>query len=319
MTERVTEQAGSPPALRAVVVGEALVDVVHHSDGSVSEHPGGSPLNVAYGLARLGADVVLVTRLGDDEHGAAVRAHLGSAGVRLPDGAVDDGSTSLAHAHLDAEGRATYEFDLEWALPPVELPGDADVLHTGSIATALQPGAGAVRALLESARGRVPVTFDPNVRAAFLPEPAQAREQVEQVVALSDVVKASDEDLAWLAPGEDVVDVARSWAALGPALVVVTRGGEGAVGVTAAGALHEEPAPRIDVVDTVGAGDAFMSGLLDALALEGVLGAGAGRLRDLDGDALRRVVARAIRSASSTCTRAGANPPTREQLDAFGS
>ncbi|GAB7190259.1 carbohydrate kinase [Kineococcus sp. NUM-3379] len=312
--------AGQDPArLRAVVVGEALVDVVHGAGGGVSEHVGGSPLNVAYGLARLGADALLVTRLGDDAHGAAVREHLAGAGVRLSPGAVDALPTSVALARLDAEGRAAYEFDVRWELAPVELPADAHVLHTGSIATALEPGAAAVRDLLGAARGRVTVSYDPNVRPAFLPAPERARTQVEEIVALADVVKASDEDLAWLAPGEDVVEVARAWVALGPSLVVVTRGGDGAVAVTASGEVVTEPAPATAVVDTVGAGDAFSSGLLDGLALEGLLGAdAAGRLRELGGPALRRVLARAVRSASSTCTRAGAVPPTREQLDAFG-
>ncbi|WP_432543635.1 carbohydrate kinase family protein [Kineococcus sp. SYSU DK002] len=306
----------APSTRRSVVVGEALVDVVHRAgSGPAAEHPGGSPLNVAYGLGRLGHDVALLTRLGDDARGRLLREHLDAGGVRLPPGAVDGDPTSVARAEIDAEGKASYEFDLVWRLPDVELPEDVALVHTGSIGAAVDPGARAALELLRSVRGRATTSYDPNVRPAFFASPAAALARVEEFVAASDVVKASDEDLAWLLPGQDVDAVARRWQALGPALVVVTRGGEGAVAVSGAGTL-QVPAPRVDVVDTVGAGDAFMSGLLHALAEHDLLGGAAlPRLRHLGLRTLEAVVGTAIRSASITCSRAGANPPTRAELD----
>ena len=256
---------------RAVVVGEALVDVVRTADGRSSEHAGGSPMNVAFGLGRLGHDVSLLTRLGDDAHGRLLQEHLASAGVHLLPGAVDAGRTAVARAEIGADGAATYEFDLEWAVPDVELPPDVDVLHTGSIGAAVAPGADTALALLSAARGRTTTSYDPNVRPAFFASPAQALARVEQFVDVADVVKASDEDIAWLLPGADVTEVAHAWQSRGPALVVVTRGGAGALAVGSSGSLTVA-APRIEVLDTVGAGDSFMSGLLHALAVHDLLG-----------------------------------------------
>ncbi|WP_432535366.1 carbohydrate kinase family protein [Kineococcus arenarius] len=305
---------------RALVVGESLVDVVRSADGTVAEHPGGSPLNVAYGLGRLGHEVSLLTRLGDDEHGRLLAGHLAAGAVALAPGAVDELPTSVARAQLDEQGRASYEFELQWRLPAAaadeRLDGEVDVVHTGSIGAAVAPGAQQVLELLRSWRRRATTSYDPNVRPAFLGSPEQALPLVEAFVESADVVKASDEDVAWLCPGEDVVEVARRWQRRGPALVVVTRGGDGAVGVAGAGTLRV-PAPPTRVVDTVGAGDAFTAGLLHALAEHDLLGpAAARRLRALRLDALEDVLRRAARVASITCSRAGANPPTREELAA---
>jgi fructokinase len=300
-----------------VVVGEALVDVVHRagSDSSV-EHAGGSPMNVAYGLGRLEHDVSLLTRLGDDEHGKLLRSHLESAAVQLLPGAVDADATAVARAEIDADGKATYEFDLVWRVPDSPLPDGVTLVHTGSIGAAVDPGASTALDLLRSVRGSATTSYDPNVRPAFFDSPAAALERVEQFVAAADVVKASDEDLAWLLPDHDVEAVAHRWQGMGPALVVVTRGSAGAVVVAGAGTLHV-PAPKVDVVDTVGAGDAFMSGLLHALAEHDLLGGDAlPRLRHLGLGTLEALVRTAIRSASITCSRAGANPPTRAELSA---
>lgn len=309
--------AGRTPSRPTVVVGEALVDVVHRAGEDTSaEHPGGSPLNVAYGLGRLEHDVALLTRLGDDAHGELLTAHLAGAGVRLLPGAVDADRTAVARAEVDAEGKATYDFDLVWRVPETSLPDDLALLHTGSIGAAVDPGATTALDLLRSVRGRATTSYDPNVRPAFFDSPAQALARVEEFVAAADVVKASDEDLEWLLPGQDVEDVAHRWQGRGPALVVVTRGSAGAVAVSGAGTLHV-PAPRVDVVDTVGAGDAFMSGLLHALAEHDLLGGDAlPRLRHLGLGTLESLVATAIASASITCSRAGANPPTRAELAA---
>ena len=302
---------------RSLVVGEALVDVVSTAGSAQeAEHPGGSPLNVAYGLGRLEHDVALLTRMGDDAHGRLLREHLAGAGVRLLPGAVDGDPTSVARARLDAEGKATYEFDLVWRLPEVEVPADVDLVHTGSIGAAVAPGADSALQVLREVRGRVTTSYDPNVRPAFFASREEALARVESFVEAADVVKASDEDLAWLLPGEDAEAVARRWQERGPALVVVTRGGAGATAVAGAGTVHV-PAPRIDVVDTVGAGDSFMSGLLHALDEHELLGGAAlPRLRHLGLGTLQSLVATAVASAAVTCSRAGATPPTRAELAA---
>jgi fructokinase len=300
-----------------LVVGEALVDIVLGRDGARVEHPGGSPANVALGLARLGRPARLLTRIGDDARGLAVRTHLEASGVRLEPGSVVAGPTSTAAATIDDAGIASYEFAIDWALPETVDPRSAVALHTGSIAAFLQPGGDAVVALLERVAGRLTVTYDPNARPRLMGDPAAALARVERIVTLSDVVKVSDEDLEWLTPGRDPVAVAGEWLDRGPALVVVTRGGEGSTAVTRHGRV-DVPAPVVTVVDTVGAGDSFMSGLIDHLSQAGLLGADRrAELRDAAPDDVRAMLSHAARIAAITCSRAGANPPTRADLAAL--
>jgi fructokinase len=300
-----------------LVVGEALVDIVERPGAPTVEHPGGSPANVALGLARLGRRANLLTRIGDDPRGRVVRAHLEASGVRLVPGSVTGERTSTATAHLDPSGAATYDFDLDWRLPEGPSPEPGACIHTGSIAAFLPPGGDAVLALVEKAAGRATISYDPNARPRLMGDPATARQRVETLVRHADVVKVSDEDLAWLAPGEDLVAVAASWLAGGPAVVIVTLGAEGAIGLCTAGRV-DVPAPAIGVVDTVGAGDSFMAGLLDQLATLDLLGPQ--RLVDLRAIGLpdlQGMLTHATRIAAITCTRAGANPPTRAELDAW--
>jgi fructokinase len=304
-----------------LVIGEALVDIVstRTATGKTTgvEHPGGSPANVALGLARLGRRTSLLTRIGDDERGHAILGHLQGSGVRLVDGSVTEAPTSSATAVVDEDGIATYHFALFWDIPrDVDLAA-ARALHTGSIAAFLPPGGDAVLDVVERAAGRCLVSYDPNARPQLMGEPQAARSRVERIVAASDVVKVSDEDVAWLAPGEDPVDVVRAWQASGPAVVVLTRGGDGATGVVG-GRTVDVTAPPVTVADTVGAGDAFMSGLLDAIASADLLAAaGVPALRDLTTDALAGMLGHAVRVAAYTCTQEGAQPPTKEQLGAW--
>jgi len=302
-----------------LVVGEALIDVVHRADGSVDEHPGGSLANVALTLGRLGRDARLATWLADDARGGVIRSWLDESSVTLAPGSTGAPSTSVATAHLDAHGAATYDFDLEWRVPEGTAPDVGTLaVHTGSIAAVLEPGATDVRALVASARTTATITYDPNARPALMGEPADARGRIEDLVALADVVKVSDEDVAWLVPGADPVAVARDWLALGPALVVVTFGGEGAVAVTSRGE-QRVAAPRVTVVDTVGAGDSFMGALLDGLWDAGLLGADRrDDLREIDPGALTHVLERCVAVAAVTVSRAGANPPRRAELEPAG-
>lgn len=311
------DTAAGTLAPRALVVGEALVDVVRRTDGSVAEHPGGSPMNVAIGLGRLGRGVDLLSWLGDDARGDAVRRHLEASAVRVLSGDSSPASTSVATANLDANGVATYDFDLAWDLPARwdEPVVDPIVVHTGSIAAVLAPGGSAVVRLVAAHRASSTITYDPNLRPALMGTPEVTRPRVEALVALSDVVKVSDEDLEWLHPGVAPTEIAEEWSRLGPGLVVVTNGGDGAFAHTAGGVRLIVPAPRVEVADTVGAGDSFMSGLIDGLWSAGLLGAHRrGALADVDAATLQRVLARCARIAAITVSRAGANPPSSTEL-----
>lgn len=298
----------------ALVVGEALVDVVRSPDGSTSAHPGGSPANVALTLARLGKDAELLTSLGADAYGDMVRAHLEASRVRLSR-TTPAPRTSSATATVDGDGVATYSFDLAWEVA-ADTHSDAAplVAHTGSIAAVLEPGASVVRTLLTALRPTSTITYDPNARPSLMGEPAAAREAIESLVAVSDVVKVSDEDLDWLAPGEPAEEVARAWLGLGPAVVVVTRGAQGAFAITRRG-IVEVPPVAVEVADTVGAGDSFMGGLIDGLWSAGLLGAARREaLAGISDEALTSILGRCAAIAAITVSRPGANPPTSAEL-----
>lgn len=307
------------------VLGEAVVDLVGQGDRLYQAHPGGSPLNVAVGLGRLERPTALLARLSRDAFGAMFRRHLAASGVSDALLVEADEPSTLAVATVDATGVATYDFwvqgtaDWQWTAAELDrLDGaDALALHTGSMALEIDPGAAAILDLLRRCRGRLAVSYDPNVRMARRGPVADGRARVESVVALADLVKVSADDLDWLYPGEDPAGVAARWTAAGPGLVVATLGPAGALARTGAGVEARRPAVAVDVVDTVGAGDAFMSGLLDGLAGRHLLGPDSrARLAAIDEPALDALLDRASLVAALTCARAGADPPTRAELDA---
>ncbi|MCU1578053.1 MAG: carbohydrate kinase [Rhodoglobus sp.] len=300
-----------------LVVGEALVDVVRR--GGVSEaHPGGSPLNVAVGVQRLGLDATLHSRFGRDRHGLAVAAHLAASGVAVTPGTITREATSVAVATIGSDGAAQYDFAISWDPAPLDVAAfPSRALHVGSIGSWLEPGASLVEDLVRATRPHATITFDPNVRPALMPTHAEAVSRVERFVRLADVVKASDEDLEWLYPGTDPAVVLDRWLGFGPALVIATGGAAGADSVTRNGHLHT-PAPKITVADTIGAGDSFMAGLIAGLDDEGLLGKQRrDELRDIPASSQRYVVELAARCAAVTTTRIGANPPTRSDILAF--
>jgi fructokinase len=304
------------PAPRVLVVGEALVDVVPDATGQPRDLPGGSPANVAITLGRLERDVRLVTLLGDDQRGAMVRQWLEASNVRVLAQVTGSGRTSSAEVTLDDSGAASYVFDLDWELR--EVPHEeCDVLHVGSIATVLPPGADVVLDAVRRHRDSALVSLDPNARPAITPDRAGPAARVEELVALSHVVKVSDEDLHWLHPDRDPVDTAARWATMGPGLVVVTRGGEGAVAVRSGGSVLEVPGVPVAVADTVGAGDTFSAVLIDALVGLGIAGAeSAGALEALSDDDVHTAVRTAAAGAAVTVSRPGADPPDRAELTA---
>ncbi|BCW61692.1 carbohydrate kinase [Arthrobacter sp. StoSoilB22] len=291
-------------ATEVVVVGEALVDIVVTSHGT-AEHPGGSPANVAYGLGRLGVPTSLLTSIGDDHHGAAIERHLASAGVELLTGAPTGGRTATATATLASDGSAQYDFDIHWELPaiaPLSLP---KILHTGSIATFLEPGAAAVRELLAQVHQRCVVTYDPNIRPALVGSQAQAITVFEELIPFTDVVKLSDEDAHWLYPKDSLENISQRVLDLGAGLVVVTKGSEGSMLSTPAARVLV-PSVRSTVADTIGAGDSYMSALIYGLLQTGANG--------LTPEVLKTLGSRATKAAAITVRRAGANPPTSDEL-----
>ncbi|MCS5497202.1 carbohydrate kinase [Cnuibacter physcomitrellae] len=312
-------------AARILAVGESIMDVVVGPDGSHA-HPGGSPANIAYGLARLGHEVSLLTALADDDFGRALAEHLEGAGVEVLDASWSAERTSTATATIGGDGAARYDFDVSWSIPDGAVVPPASILHTGSIAAFLEPGASAVETLFAAERARSLLSLDPNIRPALVGDHADALARFERLAGLADVVKLSDEDADWLYPGLSVEDAAHRIRDLGPLCVAVTRGAEGALLVSAS-AVVSVPGRKVEVADTIGAGDSFMSALLHVIAAD--LDASATDTPDarLDVDAWRaaeafdeRMLARlgdvAVRCAAITCSRPGANPPTAAELAA---
>jgi len=308
------DRAMTPP--HVLVVGEALVDIVRYADGSVHKHAGGSPANVAVALARLGHAVDLATSLGDDRLGTVLRRHFADAGVSLVGESSPSVRTSSALASLDETGAASYTFDLVWDLAPFEVDPAPVLVHTGSLGAVLLPGAETVASTLARLRSTATVSYDLNARPAATGVDAALLTRIERLVGLSDVVKASDEDLLALYPDRPVEAAAEHLLALGAGAVVVTWGARGAVCHTAAGVV-EAPARRAKVADTIGAGDSFCAALLHGLLEHGLAGADhRAELAALSPDGWLSVLDQANRAAAITVSRPGADPPTRSELTA---
>lgn len=294
---------------RVLVIGEALVDV---ADGHAT--PGGSPANVAVGLSRLEVPAELASRFGTDVYGVLLAKHLAGNRVQLASGTVDPAfRTATATVTLTGAGVASYDFDIDWRPAQLRLPDDCVAVHTGSIATVLEPGAEEVSRFVHGlADAPVTVTLDPNARPTITPDPVQAWSAATDLAAAADLVKLSEEDCDFLRPGRTPEQIAAGLLELSPRTksVVITLGGDGAVGVTRDTTVRVS-APRIEVVDTVGAGDSFMSALIAGLYGRGLLGDT--RLTGIE-DHLEDVLATATRAAAITCTRQGADPPTRAEL-----
>lgn len=296
----------------ALVIGEALVDVLDREGAPAVRRPGGSAANVAVALARLGRPTALATCFADDPDGALLADHLGREGVVLAGDARRGERTSVAVATIGRDGAASYRFDVDWRPGPVAPPEGTTprVVHACSYSAVLPPGAADVLAALDRLRRDATVSYDVNLRSAVTGTGPEVARRVEQVAALSDVVKASDEDLAALYPGVPVEEACRRLRRLGPAAVVLTRGAGGAVAWTPEGVV-EAPAAPAEVVDTIGAGDTFAAALLDGLWGSGALG---GRLDRVPARVWAAALARATRAAAITVTREGADPPRWREI-----
>ncbi len=316
----MTPDADSAPAV--VVAGDALIDLTPTQTvrGHVAyePHPGGSCLNVAVGLGRLGVPTAFLARLSSDAFGQMLRAQLSESGVQ-PSYFVDtDDLTTLAAVHLRG-GQATYSFHAQGAADRGLLPEhlaplpDGAALHLGSIALMLEPVATTLEWLLRREARRRVVSLDPNVRPGLIADRVAYLDRFEGWMRLVDIMKVSEEDLAWLYPRRAADDVVAGWHAAGIPLVIVTHGEHGASASTPLWSTSVE-APRVAVVDTVGAGDAFMSGALAHLHERSLMSRDA--LLALDASGLTELLEAACLVAADTCTRAGAEPPRRRELDA---
>lgn len=298
-----------------VVCGEALIDLVPAGGDLWRALPGGSPANTAVALSRLGTPVSMLARLSDDAFGVALRRRFADNDVDLRWAVDATESTTLAIVGLDESGGARYTFHLhdtaDWQWQESEIPpsfgADVTAIHAGSMGLIGQPGGAVLEAMLNRERAHRVISIDPNVRPIMCEDAAAYREVVERWLGIAHIVKVSADDVTWLYPDRDFVEVARRWAARGPSLVVMTLGADGAVAFTSSGVTLQVPGVKVDVVDTIGAGDTFTAGLLHSLESQGLLDIEAlARLTDsqLD-DALRYA---ALVSALA-CTREGADPP----------
>ncbi|MGV9195780.1 carbohydrate kinase family protein [Arcanobacterium canis] len=306
------------------VIGESLVDIITRPEGTI-RYPGGSPFATAVGLSLLGRRTQLLTRIGNDDDGALLRQRLEESGVQLVKGSIDSRPTSTAQATINEHGAASYEFSLvsDFPLPPEDpqlrrkIQENAPrAVHIGSLGAHLEPGRTAALEWLKLYAGRSTVTYDPNIRLNVMGSRTKVLGQIDEMMPYIDVVKASDEDVCALLGEISPQEAAPYFLERGAKLAVITRGPEGVFLSTG----HESislPAAMVEVVDTVGAGDALTAALIDGLGRFSVLGGEeTAHISDLSAPVLRSLGAYAAAAAGIAITRAGANPPTRAELQA---
>lgn len=298
-------------------IGEALVDVVIRGDES-SEHVGGSLLNVAAGLAQLGYPAEIACWVAHDARGEMIIKNAAERGVTLAPGSDGAERTMVAYAHLDEEGRASYEFDLSWDVPEIPCFEQYSHLHVGSLAATVEPGGTKLLQAVKKMAVHGTVSYDPNARPAIMGSPDQVLGRIEELIALSDVVKASDEDISWLYPNVPVENVIRRWATMGPGLVVATRGPWGAYAVLSndRDMLVIDPL-NVPLADTVGAGDSFMAGMISGLLEGGLVGSeqAKSRLRQARWPEIQTALHRATITSGLTVSRPGAYAPNTAEVN----
>ena len=295
------------------VCGEVLIDLIPGVDGNRVAHVGGGPANTAKALARLGLDTHFIDGISTDEYGVAARRELLDDEVKLDLALTSEKPTCLATVTLDASGGASYEFliggtatfDFSHSWLPDPSRYKPQVLHIGTLATVIEPGASLLYDWAIQVAEFAPIVFDPNIRPSVISDRARYQESVEKWAAISSVIKVSDDDMAWLYPDEKYEAIAQRWITSGATLVVVTRGSQGLIGFTS-GSSVEVPGVKIEVEDTVGAGDTVGAIIVEAMVGKGML--------NLTGDVLKSTLQRAALAASITCSRKGAQPPYKHEL-----
>ena len=295
------------------VAGEVLIDLLPEG---ADRKPvvGGGPANTAKALAKLGIDTQFIDGISTDSYGQMAKDELVSAGVKLDYIKYSDKQTCLAIVSISDLGSATYEFvientatfdfNLEWLPnPQTDRPS---LLHIGTLAIAIEPGASELFEWAQSVAKVAQIVFDPNIRPAVISDREQYVAQVERWVEISSAVKVSDDDIKWLYPALDIEQVVNNWLTKGPSLIVVTYGDKGLAGYRKGEVVIVE-AVKVKVVDTVGAGDTVGAILVEAIVQDG--------LDSLAGARLEMMLKRAAKAAAITVSRVGANPPTSEELE----
>jgi fructokinase len=306
------------PRAAVTVIGEAIIDLVPgRQPRTFHAVPGGSPYNVAIGLARLGHQTSLMARLADNAFGRLLREHAGAEGIDLTAAPHASEPSTLAVVSLDATAQASYDFymdgtaDWQWTAEETgRAPEGTAVLHFGSLASWTPPGDVRIGELADQmrTRGDVLISYDPNVRPGLLGDHGHGQRMIERAVPLAHLVKASTDDIAWLYPDRTPDQVAQHWLGLGATVVVITASAEGADAFTAHGLSVHRPARDIRVVDTVGAGDSFTAGLIGSLIRRNRTAPTA--LAGCSADHLAGALDDAILVAALNCQRRGNDPPT---------
>ena len=294
------------------VCGEALIDLIPRGEQKVAI-VGGGPANTAKALARLGFDSYFIDGISTDSFGGMIKDQLLHDGVNLKYAHYSDKQTCTADVSLDKagvasyvftiDGTATFDFTNDWLPDPQEIK--PVVLQIGTLATIVQPAADVLLEWAKRVAKVAPIVFDPNVRSSVLPDRPKYQEAIAKWAAISEVIKVSEDDLAWLYPEQDQIAIAEDWIKGGSTLVIITKGSYGIIGVTKDDVVSV-PGVKIEVVDTVGAGDTVGAIVVEAIVERG--------LEVITGDVLREVLVRATKAAAITCSRAGANPPTRAEI-----
>ncbi|MFY9262435.1 MAG: carbohydrate kinase [Actinomycetaceae bacterium] len=307
-----------------LVIGEALVDKVRRGD-TTTTHPGGSPLNVAVGLARLDRQTTLITRIGDDDEGEMIAEYLADNGVRLYPGSIDDHPTSVARVELDDQGDASYTFEVRSSFPDVEtvkaqvaaMATDGEIphaVHIGSVGAHLEPGASQLREWLKALAGKATIFYDPNVRLSLVGPAEKMLADIDEMMEYIDVFKCSEDDLYELFEDANADRGAKYFLARGAKLVVITQGKRG-LSLYTPHVKVSVPARQLPVVDTVGAGDSLTSALIDGMSRLTLLGGeDAESIPHMSAGSLVSLGSYAAAAAAITVTRAGANPPTRQEI-----
>jgi fructokinase len=302
--------------------GEALIDMLPREtaagEAAFAPYVGGAVFNTAIALGRLGAPVSFFSGISRDLFGARLSDALSASDVALDHVRYSDRPTTLAFVHL-REGQATYTFyDENTAgrmLTAEDLPvlgAEVAALHFSCISLIPEPCGSTYEALMRREHGRRVLMLDPNIRPGFIQDRAAHMARMRRMIAMADIVKLSDEDLAWFGEAGSPDEIAREWLGRGPKLVVITRGGQGAIGFTASDRV-EVPARKVTVADTVGAGDTFNAGLLAHLHESGLLQRAS--LAALSRDQVGQALGFAMAAAAVTVSRPGANPPWRHEID----
>ncbi|WP_299704088.1 carbohydrate kinase [uncultured Tateyamaria sp.] len=299
--------------------GEALIDMIPNAHGAYVPHVGGAVLNTAVALGRLGEPVGLITGLSSDPFGGMIADHLAASHVSTDHVVRSNRNTTLAFVHLD-QGNATYTFyDDETAtrnIQPVDIaavPAGTEAMFFGGISLCNPPAADSLLDLALSQPADRLVMADPNIRPGFVSDHDGYRARLTKLIERADIVKLSDDDIGWLVPDGDLDAKARAVLDMGPKLLLLTEGGDGATAHLSNGTRVRVAAEKATVVDTVGAGDTFNAGCLAALRRAGALSPS--DVAVLDEGTLTDMLTLAARAAAITVSRAGANPPSQTELD----